>query len=93
MNEKMILGLLATAMIFGLAGCKTVPFGPDQCAALVSVAEELVVEILHEELSDEDKAAKAARYTKITADIAQLGCVFVPPTGAPEPQIGESGSS
>lgn len=87
-RNRILIGLCFVSVMFG---CQS--FGPDQCQLLVSTAESLVVEILHEELSDEDKAAKAARYTKITADIAQLGCVFVPPTGAPEPQIGESGSS
>lgn len=80
--KKWIIRLFVSTLILGLVSCAT--FGPDQCQALVDVAEELVVEITHEELSKEEKAAKAERYTKIAARIAGLGCVFVPPPGAPE---------
>ena len=69
--------LLVCVMALALA-CESVTFGPRECAALVSIVEDLVVEITSEEIGDEAKAAKVAKYTELAADLGELGCAFVP---------------
>lgn len=76
--------LLVCVMALLLA-CESVTFGPAQCAALVSIVEDLVVEITAEEITNEAKVAKVAKYTELAANLAQLGCAFVPlPESPPE---------
>jgi len=66
----------------GLA-CEHMPFGPFQCKALVSIAEDLAVDIQSDTLSSKERAKMAEKYTRTAARIADLGCEFVPPPGAP----------
>jgi hypothetical protein len=70
-----------TTMIFG---CKTNPIGPEQCAALVSIANAIVVEAADME-AGEEQAAKIERYAEIVADLGLLGCSIIP-SDVPDPE-------
>ena len=70
--------LLALACLALAVGCANKPkFGPQQCDALAGLAVSVSVRIT--EVADEDKAELVAEYGDIVADVARVGCSFIPP--------------
>ncbi len=59
-----------------LAGCAS--FGPQDCDIVVAIAEELALSLEQDLIDDDERAEVAARYTRIGAQIADLGCDYVP---------------
>jgi len=62
-----------------LSACSTLSFTPDDCQTWAALATELALELEKSEMTDDERAAKAQRYTVLGGKLADAGCKqFVP---------------
>ncbi len=83
MKNTLAIALTSLLLACGpalVSGCASMPFTDEDCQELVAIAAEIAISIEEAEISDEEKAARFARYTRIAARLADKACDFVPET-------------
>lgn len=77
--RKLALTLAISLTVFACKSDDAIQFTEQDCEDLLALMTDIAEEIIEDEVDDEERAEKIARYTRLGSRAASKGCSFIPP--------------